>query len=65
MNIIRRLEALEAAGSKTRDDVGIEVVFLKTGESDEEGIIRSGFSDWPRDRIICVRFVKPNDMSAT
>lgn len=62
MNVIRRLEALEAVASKTRDDVGIEVVFLKTDESDEEGIIRSGFSDWPRDRIICVRFVKPNDM---
>jgi hypothetical protein len=65
MNITRRLEVLEAATLKTKDDVGIEVVFLKTGESDEEGIIRSGFQDWPRDRIICVRFIKPNDMSAT
>lgn len=61
MNITRRLEVLEAAASKTRDNVGIEVVFQKTGESDEKGIIRSGFSDWPRDRIICVRFVSPND----
>jgi hypothetical protein len=61
MNIIRRLEVLEAAASKTKDDVGIGVVFLKTDESSEEGIIRSGFQDWPRDRIVCVNFVKPNN----
>jgi hypothetical protein len=61
MNITRRLEILEAAALKTKDDAGIKVVFLKTGESSEEGIIRSGFQGWPRDRIICVKFVSPND----
>jgi hypothetical protein len=62
MNNIRRLEMLEAAALKTSDDVGIKLVFLKTGESSGEGIIRSGLQDWPRDRIICVNFVSPNDM---
>jgi hypothetical protein len=64
MNIIQRLEKLEAAALKTRDDVGIEVVFLKKGESSEEGIERSGLQNW-FGRIIFVRFVKPNDMPAT
>jgi hypothetical protein len=57
------LEVLEAAADRKNADVGIKVVFAKTDESNEEGIIRSGFSDWPRDRIICVRFVKPNHTS--
>jgi hypothetical protein len=52
---------LEAAALKTKDDAGIKVVFLKTGESGEEGIIRSGLQDWPQDKIICVSFVRPID----
>jgi hypothetical protein len=60
MNITRRLEVLETAALKKSVHVGMKVVFPKTDESNEEGIIRSGFSDWPRDKIICVRFVKPN-----
>jgi hypothetical protein len=63
MNIIRRLEMLEAAAHKSRDNVGYEIVLLKKGESCEEGIIRLGFHAWPRDRIICVNFVDPNDTS--
>jgi hypothetical protein len=61
MNIIRRLEVLEAAALKTTYDAGIKVVLLKKGESSEEGIIRSGLQDWAQDRIITVRFVSPND----
>jgi hypothetical protein len=61
MNINRRVEILEAAALKTKDNAGIKVVFLKTGESNEDGIIRSGLQDWPQDRIICVNFVSPND----
>jgi hypothetical protein len=59
------MDMLEAAVMKKSEDVGIKLAFLKTGESEEEAIIRSGFSDWPRERIICVRFVKPNHTSAS
>ena len=61
MNIIRRLEMLEAAALKTRDDVGYKIVLLQRGESCEEGIVRSRLQDWPADRIITVRFVSPGD----
>lgn len=57
MNILRRVEMLEAAALKTRDNVGYEVVLLEKGESCEEGRIRSGLNDWPPDRIIFVSFV--------
>ena len=61
MNIIRRLEMLEARVGKTMDDVGYKLVLLEKGESCEEGIIRSGLQDWPEDRIITVAFVSPSD----
>jgi hypothetical protein len=64
MNIIRRLEMLEAAALKTRDDVGYKIVLLQRSESCEEGIVRSGLQDWPQDRIIFVNFVSPNDKPA-
>jgi hypothetical protein len=60
MNITRRLEVLEAAALKTRDDAGIKVVFLKKGESSEEGIERSELQNWSG-RIIFVKFVSPSD----
>jgi hypothetical protein len=60
MNITRRLEVLEAAALKTKDDAGIKVVFLKTRESREEGIERSGLQNWSG-RIIFVKFVSPSD----
>jgi hypothetical protein len=61
MNIIRRLEMLEAAVHKNKDGVGYEIVLLKKGEGCEEGIIRSGLQAWPRERIIAVAFVSANN----
>jgi hypothetical protein len=62
MNITRRLEVLEAAALKTQENLNMQLVLLKKGESSEEGIIRTGLQDWPQDRLIIVRFVSPKDM---
>lgn len=61
MNILRRLEMLEAMLLKTRDDVGYKLVLLEQGESCEEGRIRSGLKDWPSNRIIAVQFIGAHD----
>lgn len=57
MTILGRVEALEAALLKTRDDAGYKLVLLKEGESGEEGIMSSELKDWPADRIMAIRFV--------
>jgi hypothetical protein len=56
MNILRRVEMLEAAARQT-DDVGYKLVFLRGDETYEEGMVREGLIDWPSDRILVIRFV--------
>ena len=56
MNILRRVEMLEAAARQT-DDVGYKLVFLQGDETYEEGIVRDGLTDWPSNRILMIRFV--------
>jgi hypothetical protein len=60
MNMIRRVERLEAALIGTDEDVGYKLILLKEGESCEEILARSGLLDWPSERIIAIRFVKSN-----
>ena len=57
MNILRRVEMLEAAVRQTRDDVGYKLVLLEKGESCGDGRIRAGLKDWPSDRIFIIEFV--------
>ncbi|SCY42427.1 hypothetical protein SAMN05216420_10637 [Nitrosospira sp. Nl5] len=61
MNILRRVEMLEAAVLETRDDVGYKLVMLEGDETCEEGVIRSGLKDWPPDRIFIIKFVSASD----
>lgn len=61
MTILTRVEALETTLLQTRDDVDYKLVLLRKGETDEEGIMRSGLQDWPADRIMAIRFVSAND----
>ena len=42
MNILRRVETLEAAVGRTNDDDCYKLVMLKEGESYEEGIVQGG-----------------------
>ena len=44
MNILRRVEILEAAVGRTNDGDCYKVVMLKEGESYEEGIVRDGLN---------------------
>ncbi|WON74532.1 hypothetical protein [Nitrosospira sp. Is2] len=62
MNILRRVEMLEAAARRT-NDVGYKIVFLQESESYEEGVINAGLLDWPSDRILVIRFVTGKDGS--
>ena len=61
MNILRRVEILEAAVERTNDGDCYKVVMLKEGESYEEGIVREGLTDWPSDRILAICFVGAED----
>ena len=44
MNILRRVEMLEAAVGRTNDGDCYKVVMLKEGESYEEGIVHAGLN---------------------
>lgn len=57
MNILRRVEMLEAAVGRTNDGGCYKVVMLKEGESCAEGIVREGLRDFPSDRILVIEFV--------
>ncbi|SCY13759.1 hypothetical protein SAMN05216308_104221 [Nitrosospira sp. Nsp13] len=62
MTILTRVEALEAALLKPKEDERYKLVLLKKGESREEGIIRSELQDWPPDKIIVITFVSPKNI---
>ncbi|SFH60692.1 hypothetical protein SAMN05216299_1338 [Nitrosospira sp. Nsp14] len=61
MNILRRVEMLEAAVGRTNEGDCYKVVILKEGESYEEGIGREGLTDWPFDRILAICFESAED----
>ena len=57
MNILRRVEMLEAELLRHRGDVGYKLVLLEKGEGREDGVIRSGLEDCPSDRLFIIRFI--------
>lgn len=57
MNILRRVEILEAELLRHTGDVGYKLVLLEKGEDREEGVIRSGLENWASDRLFIIRFV--------
>lgn len=61
MNILRRVEMLEAELLRHRGDVGYKFVLLEKGEGREEGVIRSGLENWPSDRLVIIRFVSAQE----
>ena len=61
MNILRRVEILEAAVGRTNEGDCYKVVMLKEGESYEEGIVHAGLTDFPSDRILVIEFVGAKD----
>ena len=61
MNILRRVEMLEAAVGRTNDGDCYKVVMLKEGESYEEHLVHAGLTDFPSDRILIIEFVGAKD----
>jgi hypothetical protein len=58
MTIVRRLEKLEEAMLRQDGDGGYKLVFTNEGEMPQEAIERAGLSNWPRDRILLISFVR-------
>jgi len=57
MTMIRRLEKLENAMLRQGDDSGYKLVVMNEGEMPQDAIARSGFMNWPADRILLISFV--------
>ena len=58
MNLLKRLEILEAALLRRGGDSGYKIVVAKVGETPQETVTRTGLMKWPPDRIIFIIFVK-------
>lgn len=60
MNMLARIEKLELKLVSRKKDPGYQLVFMKTGETSREAIVRSGLEGWPRHRIMLISFVAAN-----
>jgi hypothetical protein len=58
VNLLKRLEILEAALLRQRGDLEYKIVRIEDGETYNQAITASGVTDWHIDRIIFISFVK-------
>lgn len=65
MNILTRVEKLEAKLLPKKKDSGYKLVLMNDGETTREAVTRGGLNDWPVSRIRLIRFVATNHKPTT